>query len=150
MYGFGIFLAFQILVDLTYSTSEHGNSSILPFSNDEWAIAGPGAKRGISMLLKDGIKADELKVMFWLRTNQRQEFRRLGLDFSYLVDRDGHEKEISLSNIENCLCEFYKYLKLREANGKVKRRFIPIYSDALGRWMSDSFSRGAPNDYNSK
>ena len=150
MYGFGIFLAFQILVDLTYPIRRRNESSIVPFSNDEWAIAGPGARRGIYMLIREGTKVNELDLMQWLRANQRQEFLRLGIDFPYLENHEGSRIEISLSNIENCLCEFHKYEKIRQANGRGRRRFIPLYSESLRQWVSDSYLKVDPNDFNTK
>jgi len=122
-YGFGRFLAYQVLVDLMYPIRTGRSRPLLPFSHDDWAEAGPGARKGIEILLRSGCKTGDPDVMRWLRLNQRQEFRRLHLDFKYLVDSRGNEVEISLSNIENCLCEFYKYSKIDQGVGRARRRF---------------------------
>lgn len=122
--GFGTFLAYQVLVDLLYPLESYNGSSLLSFSPNEWAKAGPGAQKGIKSLRSEpGLKY--LDVMNWLYKNQRSEFERLGLDFPYIQDVDGNEKEISLANIQNCLCEFYKYDKIRQNNGRARRRFNP-------------------------
>ncbi len=123
--GFGTFLAYQVLVDLLYPLRTNGGRPILPFSADDWAIAGPGAKRGISMVLRDSARVDDLKVMRWLRDNQEEEFSRLGLDFPYLLSESGTPVKISLANIQNCLCEFHKYVKAKNGTGRVRRRFVP-------------------------
>jgi hypothetical protein len=120
-----------------YQITTRKGSPIVPFSNDDWAIAGPGARKGISMLLKKAIRSDELAVMRWLRLNQKEEFARLGLDFPYLTDGKGGPIEISISNIENCLCEFHKYLKIRDGTGRARRKFRPRYSEQLQEWLSD-------------
>jgi hypothetical protein len=124
--GFGNFLAYQVLVDLLYPLEVYEWTPLLPYSHDDWASAGPGAQRGISMLLKEGLKADHLDVMRWLRFNQKAEFDRLGLEFPCLVDHEGRNVEISLANIQNCLCEFHKYVKISEGTGRGRRKFAPL------------------------
>lgn len=124
-YGFGNFLAYQVLVDLLYPLEIYNKAPLLPYSHDDWASAGPGAKRGITMLLKEHVKVDNLSVMCWLRYIQDLEFNRLGLDFPYLTDNQGKSIDISLANIQNCLCEFHKYVKISEGTGRGRRRFTP-------------------------
>ena len=121
--GFGNFLAYQTLVDLLYPLKVYGGKPLLPYSHDDWASAGPGAQRGIAMLLADGIRADHLTVMRWLRWNQQTEFERLGLDFHYLADAQGTPQPISLANIQNCLCEYHKYVKIGAGTGRGRRKF---------------------------
>lgn len=122
-HGFGNFLAYQVLVDLLYPLRHNGNKPLLPFSHDDWAAAGPGARAGISMLVRRPGQADNLEVMRWLRANQRAEFSRLSLEFSYLLDEKENEVEISLANIQNCLCEFHKYVKIKNGTGRARRKF---------------------------
>jgi hypothetical protein len=122
-HGFGNFLAYQVTVDLLYPLERYGGKPLLPFTHDDWASAGPGAQRGIKMLLAPEVAADTLAVMRWLRTNQQAEFARLGLDFPYRHDHDGNSVPISLANIQNCLCEFHKYVKISNGTGKGRRKF---------------------------
>ncbi len=126
--GFGNFLAYQVLVDLLYPLHVYDNTPLLPYSHDDWASAGPGAQRGISMLLKEVKKVEYLDVMRWLRNNQTSEFNRLDLDFPYLIDCNGKCVDISLANIQNCLCEFHKYVKISEGTGRGRRKFTPSTS----------------------
>jgi hypothetical protein len=132
-YGFGNFLAYQVLVDLLYPLRVYGNRGLLPFSHDDWASPGPGARRGIEMLLQPKMfrqpNATELllEVMRWLRDHQQAEFARLDLDFPYLEDADGELIMISLANIQNCLCEFHKYVKISEGTGRGRRKFMPAF-----------------------
>ena len=123
--GFGNFLSYQVLVDLLYPLKAYDDHPLLPYSHDDWASAGPGAKRGIAVLLKEDIKANQLAVMHWLRHNQRSEFERLGLNFPYLQDAQNQPLEISLANIQNCLCEYHKYVKIKEGTGRGRRKFRP-------------------------
>ncbi len=122
-HGFGNFLAYQVLVDLLYPLQIYGGRPLLPFSHDDWSAAGPGARRGIDMLLRPGHHADHLTVMRWLRAHQREEFERLELAFPFLADVHGNERELSLANIQNCLCEYHKFIKIGEGTGRGRRKF---------------------------
>lgn len=124
-YGFGNFLAYQVLVDLLYPLRVYGGCGLLPYSHDDWASAGPGARRGITMLLRERSTASHLSVMHWLRKHQESEFARLGLQFPYLLGTQGEPIAISLANVQNCLCEFHKYKKIRAGTGRGRRKFAP-------------------------
>lgn len=134
--GFGEFLAYQIMVDLLYPAPF---DPILPFDQNTWAMAGPGARRGIWRLMKPGMKpASMLDVMMWLRDNQEAEFERLGLEFPYLADEtiEGDPPiKISLCNIQSCLCEFYKYTRIWDGEQKQVRRYT--YGEALVADLAD-------------
>lgn len=121
--GFGNFLSYQVLVDLLYPLNCYGGESILPFSADEWSSPGPGAQKGLEVLVPSFDRITYLDVMRWLRQHQGQEFERLNLDFPYLRTTGGNRLELSLANIQNCLCEFYKYQKILHSNGRARRRF---------------------------
>jgi len=121
--GFGNFLAYQVLVDLLYPLDCYNGGSILPFSHDEWSSPGPGAKKGLNELVNGFDGYSKLDVMRWLRENQAQEFDRLDIDFPYLKTKNGGQLDLSLANIQNCLCEFYKYHKILNANGRARRCF---------------------------
>jgi hypothetical protein len=130
-YGFGNFLAYQVLVDLLYPLEAYGGAPLLPYSHDDWASAGPGARRGIAMLLPDGARVLPLDVMRWLHRHQRKEFDRLDLAFAALADGGGNPIPISLANIQNCLCEFHKYVKIAEGTGRGRRKFVPRDADQV-------------------
>ncbi|HEU5441542.1 MAG TPA: hypothetical protein VFU88_19820, partial [Ktedonobacterales bacterium] len=38
-------------------------------------------------------------------------------------DTSGMERELSLANIQNCLCEFHKFVKIGEGTGRGRRKF---------------------------
>lgn len=128
--GFGNFLAYQVLVDLLYPLPSHGGESLLPHSPNEWAAAGPGAKRGLERLIGDGggrgeADVSELDAMRWLWRNLGAEFDRLGIDFVWLRDEAGERVEPSLADVQNCCCEFHKYETVRTGEGRTRRRFRP-------------------------
>ena len=72
MKGFGEFLAHQIVVDLLYQPKVEDSSPIVPFGENEFAKAGPGARKGIWVLMNSDIKpANLIIVMQWLHANIR-------------------------------------------------------------------------------
>lgn len=121
--GYGNFLSYQVIVDLLYPVNYYDGGSVLPFSPDDWSSPGPGAQKGMKRLVSEFNGVDRIDVMRWLRQNQEQEFERLGLDFPYLTTGVGGRLELSLADIQNCLCEFYKYDKILNSNGRARRRF---------------------------
>ena len=123
--GFGNFLAYQVLVDLLYPLPGHDGASLLPFSPNAWAAAGPGAKRGLDVLLADSSACTDLEAMRWLHRRQRPEFDRLGLDFVWLRDASGDPTDLSLADVQNCCCEFYKWEAVQNGEGRTRRRFRP-------------------------
>jgi len=135
VYGFGTFLAYQVLVDLLYPLKINGGKPILPFTHNDWAIAGPGARRGAEILLSSHMRTKDLQVMRWLYEHQQTEFERLRLSFPYLRDQHGDPVPVSLSNIENCLCEFYKYIKIRSGTGRARRRFVARELNEPVNWL---------------
>lgn len=144
VYGFGTFLAYQVLVDLLYPLVCYGNAPLLPYSHDDWAIPGPGARRGIGMLACPGGTTTHLEVMRWLHEYQQAEFARLGLTFLALSDITGAPVDLSLANIQNCLCEFHKYVKISDGVGRGRRKFAPMSTQqALQLVLNPSATRDA-------
>lgn len=119
--GYGDFLAYQVLVDMTYQTPA---GSVLNVDLSDWSKAGPGAEHGLARLFatENCAGIDALGVMLWLRDHQEAEFARLGLDFKHWV-RDGAPVRISVGNIENCLCESWKYTRALEGGAMPRARF---------------------------
>lgn len=77
------------------------------------------------MLVYPDRTASDLAIMRWLRQNQQSEFARLGLIFPALTDPAGTRVDLSLANIQNCLCEFHKFVKISEGTGRGRRKFVP-------------------------
>jgi alpha-glutamyl/putrescinyl thymine pyrophosphorylase clade 1 len=113
--GFGNFLAYQVLADMRYPVKTCYPP--LPFSNDDWVSAGPGAQRGLRML---GVtdKALYLPAMKWLRDNQEAEFARLSLTFNRWEG-----KRLDLANIQGTLCEYHKYHKVKNGTGHARASY---------------------------
>jgi hypothetical protein len=123
-YGFGNFLAYQIMVDLTYPRKGY-KTPVLDLSQNEWVRPGPGAVRGLTRIIGHksmGEMQREIRLM-WMQ--HHEAFLTLGLDFPYLQGDDGEAVPLSLPNIQNCLCEFHKYRSIQEGIGKSQRIYTP-------------------------
>ncbi len=114
--GLGRFLAYQIFVDFTYIHE-------FPFSENEFVVAGPGCKKGLGLLFsdKDGLTDEEL--LFWLRDNQP---RILGDLTKILTDLPLNERKLSVMALQNCMCEFSKYIRAVRHEGRPRIRYPGI------------------------
>jgi hypothetical protein len=116
----GDFLAYQLTIDINYST-------ITSFSENEFVVPGPGARRGITKCFSDLGGLDESEIIAILVANQRREFSRCELLFETLGGR-----ELQLVDCQNIFCEVDKYTRVshpdsnRDGNpSRIKRRFFP-------------------------
>jgi hypothetical protein len=131
--GFGEFLSHQIVVDLLYPNAE--GAKIVPFTDDEFAKAGPGARKGIWTLINEAYKPANLTIVLeWLRDNQQEEFDRLGINFPYLAGEDSEPHLMSICDIQASLCEFFKYYRLWNGDKAVQvRRYDGPHRDLPNR-----------------
>ena len=116
----GRFLAFQYTIDLNYS-------EMLPFGEEDFVVAGPGAVDGISKCFEDIGRAEPETVIMAMADRQEAEFRRLKLPFEGLFGR-----RLQPIDIQNVFCEISKYTRVSHpavegANGRkrIKQSFEP-------------------------
>jgi hypothetical protein len=99
--GLGDFLAYQLLIDINYS-------SILNFSESEFVVPGPGAKGGISKCFQDTGGLSNVKIIKLMTDRQEYEFDRLELPFKSLWGRP-----LQLIDCQNIFCEVDKYARVK-------------------------------------
>ena len=107
----GKFLAYQFATDINYS-------SVTDFSEEEFVVAGPGARDGIMKCFSDRGNYSDEDVIRFVMENQENEFERLGLDF-----RDLFGRSLKLIDCQNIFCEVGKYARVSH----------PHISDRSGR-----------------
>ena len=117
--GFADFLAYQIFVDLTYIEE-------FPFSENEFVVAGPGCRNGLNKLFDDydGLTLEE--ALFWLADNIDEIFNEVHPPFwagRLFVDLPQEDRFFSVMCLENCMCEFYKYIRTIEGNGRPRVKY---------------------------
>jgi hypothetical protein len=118
--GMGPFLAFQYTIDLNYL-------DLLRFDENDFVVAGPGAKDGIRKCFGKGATGIEGDVIRHMVDTQADQFARLGLSFPGLFGRSLH-----LIDAQNLFCEVDKYARVRHpeivgisGRVRIKRRYRP-------------------------
>ncbi|WP_286275194.1 nucleotide kinase domain-containing protein [Mycobacterium antarcticum] len=117
----GDFLAFQMLIDLNYTT-------LLDFDEMEYVVAGPGARDGIRKCFGAGAHGIESEVIRYMADAQHEHFGHLGLDFIGLGGRP-----LQLIDCQNLFCEVDKYARVAHPDvqglsgrSRIKQKFAPV------------------------
>ena len=117
----GDFLAYQFVIDLNYSRH-------LSFSESEFVVAGPGARRGLRKCFIQSGSLTDSQLIVWTAERQQEEFIRRDLSWQNLGGR-----ALQLIDIQNIFCELDKYTRLarpelaRLAPGKrIKQLYRPV------------------------
>lgn len=110
----GPFLAFQLTIDLNYST-------LIDFDEDDFVVAGPGALSGLTKCFPDahGVPAPDL--IRWMVDTQEEQLAHYEIDFDDLFGR-----RLKLIDCQNLFCETDKYARVAHPNiaGRGKRTRI--------------------------
>ena len=116
----GDFLAYQFITDLNYSPH-------LGFSETEFVVPGPGARRGIRKCFTNSGDFGDDYLIRWTYERQEREFADRGLPWAGLAGRP-----LQYIDIQNLFCEVDKYTRLavpelsRYAPGtRIKQRYKP-------------------------
>ncbi|MDE0302674.1 MAG: putative DNA base hypermodification protein [Gammaproteobacteria bacterium] len=134
----GPFLAFQLAIDLNYST-------LLDFSEMDFVVAGPGACDGIRKCFADTGGLDYADVMHAVSDLSDSEFDRLGIRFRNLWGRRLH-----LVDIQNLFCEVDKYARVAHPlspsiskRTRIKQRYSPN-PKPLPQWYPPKWNLDLP------
>jgi len=145
----GPFLAFQMTIDLNYS-------SLLDFDENDFVVAGPGALSGIRKCFTDvdGFSAED--TIRWMVDTQWDHFDRLELPYRNLYGRD-----LKLIDCQNLFCETDKYARVKHpdihgigSRTKIKQHFsalvgeTPVTPFFPPKWGLEIPALDAPSDSN--
>jgi hypothetical protein len=113
----GPFMAYQLAIDINYS-------ELCDFSETEYSVAGPGARRGIAKCFADTNGWDDTRLIAWMTDRQADEFARLRIDFPSLYGR-----RLQAIDIQNLFCELDKYARvafpsLTSNRSRIKASFV--------------------------
>lgn len=147
--GLGDFLAYQLLIDINYST-------VLNFSESEFVVPGPGAKGGISKCFSDTGGLNNIEIIKLMTDRQEKEFDRLELSFKTLWGRP-----LQLIDCQNLFCEVDKYSRVKhpEIKGNSDRLRIkqvykinsnPIYYFFPPKWGINEAIKSTVSKTNNK
>jgi thymidylate kinase len=114
----GDFLAYQYVTDLNYS-------AITDFTEQEFVIAGPGARDGIRKCFSNLGGLTEADLIRYVCDRQQEEFEARGLSFKSLWGRS-----LQLIDCQNLFCEVDKYARVyhpeiqgRSGRARIKQQF---------------------------
>lgn len=130
----GRFMAYQIAIDLNYST-------LIDFDESSFVVAGPGAQRGIKKcFVSTGGLNDEAVIMYMV-DSQNEHFDRLGLKFPGLYGRP-----LQAIDCQGLFCETDKYSRVKfpelaSARTHIKSKYRPS-SESLGLFFPSKWGLG--------
>lgn len=108
----GSFMAGQVVDDLTWTPLLRD-----PRDDRTWAPQGPGSLRGLNRVLGLPLLTQHAELQW---CTHLQDLR------ARVVDRLGSEYgDLTLHDLQNCLCEFYKYEKVRLGQGRPRSMYRP-------------------------
>jgi hypothetical protein len=105
------FMAYEVVTDLRHTRYLRGAPDIMT-----WANTGPGAQRGLNRLLgrplNASVKDRAVTLMRTLLAEQDQ-------------CRGEHVPPLEMRDIEHTLCEFDKYTRVKNGEGRPRNRYVP-------------------------
>jgi hypothetical protein len=111
--GLADFMAAQIVADMKYVEPLRSANDWMAF-----AASGPGSRRGLNRVLGRPVDKN------WREDDWRAALRRLRETIAPELQRMGLS-DLHAQDLQNCLCEFDKFERIRLGEGKPKRRFRP-------------------------
>ncbi len=116
--GLGSFMAAQVVGDIKYDKSGPLSEAI---DWRTWAASGPGSRRGMNRLFgrlaiapyKESVWRYDMETLYGVIHNLSET--RLGV----------HKEKLTAQNLQNCLCEFDKYMRAINGEGKPKQTYKP-------------------------
>jgi hypothetical protein len=104
--GFGTFLAAQVIADLKYTP-------LLKKTKDweSWCAPGPGSTMGLNILYGRDPKASVSQVQFLREVNDLRETLK---EYDWFI---------TSHDVQNCLCEFSKYWRIKYLAGRAKNGY---------------------------
>lgn len=117
--GISYFLAYQIFVDYTYCPESL-------WSENEFVIAGPGARRGLDLVFEDKGGMTYEECLFWLRDNWNGICLWLNLPWDadeIFQDLPVHDRYMNVMSLQNCHCEISKYIRAVNGTGRPRNKY---------------------------
>lgn len=116
----GPFLAFQLTIDLNYST-------LIDFDEDDFVVAGPGALSGLAKCFPEARGIDPAVLIRIMVETREEQLEFYGIEFQDLFGRP-----LKLIDCQNLFCETDKYARVMHPDSRgignrtrIKQQFAP-------------------------
>ena len=96
----GPFLSYQLTIDLNYST-------LIDFDENDFIVAGPGARSGIAKCFVDTDGLSDEDIIRWMTDTQEEQVKSYGFNLRSLFGRS-----LKLIDCQNLFCETDKYARV--------------------------------------
>lgn len=117
--GFGTFMTAQVIADLKYVEPLKSASDWFG-----WAASGPGSRRGLNRVMGYS------KHQRWNEDKWRAELTQLRHSINPLVSQ-AEMPVLHAQDLQNCLCEFDKYERVRLGEGRPRSKYPGQFADLL-------------------
>lgn len=108
----GKFMVGQIVADLKYAQLTNADDWFT------WAVSGPGSRRGLNRVMGRDLHAS------WNEAQWFEQLSALRVEVeNALGDQDGGMIWLHAQDLQNCLCEFDKYERVRLGEGKPRSTY---------------------------
>lgn len=137
----GDFLGYQFAIDINYS-------EVTGYDEDEFVVAGPGARDGIRKCFGPAADGIEQDVIRYMADHQQEHFHRLGLSFAGLRGRP-----LKLIDCQNLFCEVDKYARVvhphvigHSGRQRIKQRYRPVLGCVSAGWFPPKWGINVTDD----
>lgn len=127
----GSFVAYEIACDLRFTKVLNNARDVLA-----WANPGPGAKRGIRRLLYGSAEKKGGKPIDW-NSAMRELLTMVPKDLQKHLDMTKEGVPFEMREIEHSLCEFDKYMRVKNGEGKPRSRYRPPIDRHVTHYKDD-------------
>lgn len=121
--GIGWFNAYEIACSIA-SINRYYNNELVPWTQDNYSNIGPGSGRGLDSIFENCGNLTKMEALIYLRANWQEHMKRLGYYEEFIeMLPEIFDNDIDLRIIEHCLCEFSKYIKVKEQGKRTRALF---------------------------
>jgi hypothetical protein len=115
--GLASFMAAQVIADLK-NTPRHPLYEA--FDWHSWSAPGPGSLRGLSWFFNTKVTAHAYQ--HYMQEVASYVTAKSVIAMAALMDPH-HEAKVNMQDLQNCLCEYDKYMRVKNGTGRSKRHY---------------------------